>query len=141
MTLAAALYLIDAVVQIWFMAHQPFTPDSGAYASSFLLLAGYHVYHMVIGTFLGVGIVNRAFRGYYFSSVMSSGTSPNVSRGVRHGAVAGHETVDEVTAPEEFPQRNTSGIASIGYFWYYAALYAVAFWLLLLIQPANYHPF
>lgn len=141
MLIAAALYLLDAAGQIWLMARQPFTPDEGAYASSFLLLAGYHVWHMVLGTFLGIGIVNRAFRGYYFSSITSSGTTPNVSRGVRAGAVAGHEAVDEETAPQEFPQRNTSGIASIGYFWYYAALYAIAFWLLLIIQPANYHPF
>jgi heme/copper-type cytochrome/quinol oxidase subunit 3 len=142
MLVAALCYLGDAVFQIVAMAHQPFTVDNaGSYASAFLLLAGYHAYHMLIGAFLGIGVVNRAFRGYYEPSIMASGTTPNVSRGVQAGAVAGHAHVDETTAPEEFPQRNTSGIASIGYYWYYAAIYAVAVWLLLIIQPVNYHPF
>lgn len=120
MLLAALLYLADAVLQIYYLANQPTTLDAaGSFQSSFVLLAGYHAYHMLLGVFLGVGIVNRAFRGYYDASAMASGTTPDVS----HSA-----------------QRNTSGIASIGYYWYYAALYSVAFWLLLIIQPANYHP-
>lgn len=141
MLAATLLYLIDGAGQIWLMARQPFTVDVGAYASSFQLLAGYHVYHMLLGIFLGVGIVNRAFRGYYFAPVVAHGTTPNVSRGVRAGAISGHQGATDVTAPEESPQRNTSGIASIGYYWYWAAIYAIAFWLLLIIQPVAYHPF
>lgn len=141
MLAATLLYLIDGAGQIWLMARQPFTVDVGTYASSFQLLAGYHVYHMLLGIFLGAGIVNRAFRGYYFTPIMASGATPNVSRGVRAGAVAGHHEASDETVPEESPQRNTSGIASIGYYWYWAAIYAIAFWLLLIIQPVNYHPF
>ncbi len=141
MLAATYFYLLDGAGQIWLMARQPFTVASGAYACCFLLLAGYHAYHMLLGIFLGAGVVNRAFRGYYAVPVVASGTTPNVSRGVTHGAVAGHEHVDAHTAPEEFPQRNTTGIAAIGYYWYWAAIYAVAFWLLLIIQPVNYHPF
>jgi heme/copper-type cytochrome/quinol oxidase subunit 3 len=125
MLLAALLYLADGVLQIYYLANQPTTLDAaGSFQSSFVLLAGYHAYHMLLGVFLGIGIVNRAFRGYYDAQA---------------GAVAGHGAVEQTTAPHEFPQRNTSGIASIGYYWYYAALYAVAVWLLLIILPANLH--
>ena len=119
MLLSALLFLGDGVYQIWSITHLPFDQTTGSYGSSYVLLAGYHAYHMVLATFLGVGIANRAFRGYY----------DNTS----HGADGAH-------APSpEFAQRNTSGIASIGYYQYYAVVYAVAFWLLLLILPIATH--
>jgi heme/copper-type cytochrome/quinol oxidase subunit 3 len=102
MVAALVLYFVDLALQVYVMGHQRYDVTDGSFASSFALLAGYHVYHMALGVFLGLGIVTRAFRGLY-----------------RRG---------------DGPPR-TTGIACIGYFWYYAALYAVAMWLLLLIQP------
>jgi cytochrome c oxidase subunit 3 len=65
--LVAALVLeIAALVgQINFMGHLPFTTVNGSFASTFIMLSGYHVYHMLIALFLGVGVTHRALRGRY----------------------------------------------------------------------------
>jgi cytochrome c oxidase subunit 3 len=119
MLVSALLFLGDGVYQLWSITHLPFDQTVGSYGSSFVLLAGYHAYHMLIATFLGVGVVIRAFRGYYDKT---------------------EYVPDGPHAPSpEYAQRNTSGIASIGYYQYYAALYAIAFWLLLVIQPIATH--
>lgn len=65
--LVAALVLeIAALVgQINFMGHLPFTTVNGSFASTFIMLSGYHVYHLLIALFLGVGVTHRALRGRY----------------------------------------------------------------------------
>jgi heme/copper-type cytochrome/quinol oxidase subunit 3 len=52
---------------IGFMGHLPFTTSDGSFASTYILLAGYHIYHMVLGIFLGIGVTHRALRGRYSS--------------------------------------------------------------------------
>ena len=42
-----------------------FGTSDGGFASEWTLLSGYHIYHLLIGTFLGLGLVNRAWRGRY----------------------------------------------------------------------------
>jgi heme/copper-type cytochrome/quinol oxidase subunit 3 len=57
------LLLVDLVIQVMQLAFVPFHSTSGAYASSFLVLAGYHVAHLLLALFLGVGVLVRASRG------------------------------------------------------------------------------
>src|SRR5260370_1568333 len=64
-TLALLLTVVTLVGQIRFMGQQPFAAQDGSFASEWLLLSGYHVYHLIVGTFLGLGLVNRAWRGRY----------------------------------------------------------------------------
>ncbi len=66
-TLALALTVVTLVWQIRFMGSQPFASVDGSFASEWLLLSGYHIYHLAVGTFLGLGLVNRAWRGRYSS--------------------------------------------------------------------------
>jgi cytochrome c oxidase subunit 3 len=40
----------------------------GSYASTYIMLSGYHVYHLLLALFLGLGITHRALRGRYTSS-------------------------------------------------------------------------
>ena len=64
----ATLLIIGALVgQIIFMGHLPFTTGDGSFASDYIMLSGYHVYHLLLGTFLGLGVTNRAIRGRYSS--------------------------------------------------------------------------
>ena len=65
MAAAFVLMLITFVGQIIFMAHLPFTFSDGAFASSFIMLSGYHVFHMFIATMIGIGLVNRAWHARY----------------------------------------------------------------------------
>jgi heme/copper-type cytochrome/quinol oxidase subunit 3 len=60
--------LIMLGVLIWeiiAMGHLPFTQYDGSFASSYLLLLGYHILHLAVATLVGIGITVRAFRGYY----------------------------------------------------------------------------
>ncbi|HWE64891.1 MAG TPA: hypothetical protein VHB98_24520 [Chloroflexota bacterium] len=123
MAAALALYVVDLVAQVYVLGHQPYDVTDGSFASAFTLLSGYHVFHMLVCVFLGIGIVNRAARGCYRRPAERG--MPNA-----HVAAAAGREGPNMTLP-----RKTTGIAAIGYYWYYVALYAVAVWLLLLIQP------
>lgn len=118
--LALAFYLVSLAAQVWLLGRLPFTVQDGAFATSYIVLSGYHVYHMALGVFLGVGVVNRAFHGLY-----------EPRRSLAH---VEHEE-DGEAGPVALALRNTTGIAAIGYYWFWAAIYAVAFWLLVIIQP------
>jgi cytochrome c oxidase subunit 3 len=64
--LAALLLVIATLVgQIMFMGHLPILTTSGSFASTFIALSGYHVYHLIVAVFLGLGVTHRAFRGRY----------------------------------------------------------------------------
>lgn len=154
MLLAAALYLFDLAAQVYIIRGQKYiTVENGGFASAFILLSGYHVYHMAIATFLGSGLVHRAFRGYYRRGAVArvAGT-PNISQAARRNPAA-EIPVSGVEAEQVLPVaglpghpdealpisfQHTTGIKCIGYYWYYAAIYAVAIWLLVIIQPAAY---
>ena len=127
MLAALALYFFDLAAQVYVIAHQPFDVTDGSFASAFTLLAGYHVYHMTLGVFLGLGIVHRAFRRLYIHSPRPPMTHSETDR--RAGVEGGRET------PHVIPSPRTTGVAAIGYYWYYAALFSVAVWLLLIVQP------
>ncbi len=120
---ALALYAVDLVVQVYVILHQSYDVTAGSFASAFGVLAGYHVYHMALAVFLGLGITNRAVRGLYRKRAEVS--SPDA-----HTAAAGGGE-----EPSAIPPRKATGIASIGYYWHYAAIYSIATWLLLLIAP------
>jgi cytochrome c oxidase subunit III len=65
MVLALVLEIATLVGQIRYMGHLPFVTTDGSFASTFIMLSGYHVYHLLMGLFLGVGITHRALRGRY----------------------------------------------------------------------------
>ncbi|HEV7129991.1 MAG TPA: hypothetical protein VGN32_21360 [Ktedonobacterales bacterium] len=147
MVVALLLFLLDMVLQVVLMAHLPFTQASGSFASAYLLLSGYHIYHLAIALFLGAGVVNRALRGRY----VPMGAHPAQAHGgaprSAESAAGGDSFVLERRAdadvemaehePAEMPTLNTTGIACIGYYWLWASIYGLAFWLLLIIQPPN----
>jgi cytochrome c oxidase subunit 3 len=65
---ALLLVLATLVGQIWYMGHFPFMTTDGSFASTYIMLSGYHVYHLLLATFLGLGITHRALRGRYSST-------------------------------------------------------------------------
>lgn len=65
LALALLLALVALVWQIMFMGQQQFAAKDGSFASTYILLSGYHVYHLLIGVFLGLGVTVRAFQGRY----------------------------------------------------------------------------
>ncbi len=62
---AFVLCVATLVGQIRFMGQQQFATGDGSFASIYILLSGYHVYHLAIGSFLGFALTVRAFRGFY----------------------------------------------------------------------------
>ena len=67
MAVATVLALIALVAQFRFMGNLPFTTGDGSFASTYILLSGYHIYHLLLGVFLGIGVTHRAIRGRYSS--------------------------------------------------------------------------
>lgn len=154
MVVAVLLYLLDLILQVILMAHLPFTQASGSFASSYLLLSGYHIYHLAIALFLGAGIVNRAFRGRYMPAMVVTENENQAARAMETGGthdpfvIERREDGDETDGSAAsaghagsvaMATRNTTGIACIGYYWLWAAIYGIAFWLLILIQPPSLH--
>lgn len=95
---ALVLLIVNLVGTIYSMGHLNFTSQDGGFASTYLVLTAYHIYHMLIGLFLGLALTIRALRGRY--------------------------------ADGEY-----LGITVGGYFWYWAAILAVAVWLMLIVLP------
>ena len=99
--LVALLIMLGVLVwEVVAMGHLPFTQYSGGYASSYLLLLGYHIVHMGVAVIVGIGITVRAFRGYY-------------------------DATQHV------------GVDLAGVWWHWVVIFAIAFWLLVLMQPAS----
>jgi heme/copper-type cytochrome/quinol oxidase subunit 3 len=65
LAVATLLTIATLIGQLHFMANLPFVTTDGSFASAFILLSGYHVYHLFFGTFLGLGVTHRALRGRY----------------------------------------------------------------------------
>ncbi len=122
-TVALLLYVADGLIQLLVILRQPYDVSAGSFASAFGVLAGYHIYHMALATFLGLGVVNRAAHGLYRQPAERGAPQ-------QHTAAARGGEQPFASAP-----RKETGLSSIGYYWHYAALYAVATWLLLLIAP------
>jgi cytochrome c oxidase subunit 3 len=64
-TLALLLAVVTLIGQIRFMGQQQFATGDGSFASTYIFISGYHVYHLALGVFLGLGITIRAWRGHY----------------------------------------------------------------------------
>jgi heme/copper-type cytochrome/quinol oxidase subunit 3 len=62
------LVVADLVLQVVQIGAQTFTTTSGAYASSYYLLAGYHLFHLFILGLLGLGLLIRVMKGMYEDS-------------------------------------------------------------------------
>ncbi len=58
---ALVLLVVTLVGQMRFMGQQQFGPLDGSFASTFIVVNGYHVYHLLFGLFLGLGLTVRAF--------------------------------------------------------------------------------
>lgn len=99
--LVALLIMLGVLIwEIVAMGHLPFTQNDGSFASSYLLLLGYHIVHVAVAVLVGIGVTVRAFRGYY--------------------STGWHVGVDLV-----------------GVWWHWVVIFAIAFWLLVLMQPAS----
>lgn len=147
MVLSLVFFLVDLVGQVWLLQRLPFTVQSGgSFATAYITLSWYHVYHMVIATFLAIGVSIRAFRAFYEPRAFVVAAVGHGGHGGRMGAAeAGSPTggAEPNTAFGEVrghptpigPLRNTTGIAAIGYYMMWAALYEFLFWLLVIVQP------
>lgn len=65
LAVALLLVIVEFIWQIRFMGEQQFASQDGTFASSWIMLNAYHVYHLAIGLFLGVALAIRAFAGKY----------------------------------------------------------------------------
>ena len=62
---ANVLVVLDAILQIYQITSANLRPDYGSYASSFLALSGYHIVHLALTLFIGLGVWNRARLGLF----------------------------------------------------------------------------
>ncbi len=61
-------FLIMVGVMVWEivnMGHLPMTNTDGSFAASYLLLLGYHIFHLMIAVLVGIGIVAHSLRGRF----------------------------------------------------------------------------
>lgn len=65
LVVAVVLVIVTLIGQMRFMGDQQFATIDGSFASSWIMLNGYHVYHLFVGLFLGLALTIRAFRGKY----------------------------------------------------------------------------
>lgn len=65
MLVALVLVIVTLVAQVRYMGDQQFATIDGTFASSWIMLNAYHVYHLALGVFLGLALTIRAFRGKY----------------------------------------------------------------------------
>ncbi len=65
MLVALVLTIVTTVAQARYMGDQQFATIDGTFASSWITLNAYHIYHLAIGIFLGLALTIRAFRGKY----------------------------------------------------------------------------
>ncbi len=63
--IATVLVVVDLVLQVYQMVSSGIRVHEGAYASSFMALSGYHVFHLALTLFIGIGLWNRARLGRY----------------------------------------------------------------------------
>ncbi len=65
LAVALGLWAVELVYALWQLTHLGFGPGSGGFASAFIVLAGYHVFHLLLGVPLGFMVLNRARHGRY----------------------------------------------------------------------------
>ena len=62
---AAILWLVAFGCQIWYMGHLPFVTENGGFASTYITMTGYHLFHLSLGLIMVLGITVRTFQGRY----------------------------------------------------------------------------
>ncbi len=62
---AALTWLASIVGQYYYMSHLPFVTADGAFASAYILMSGYHMFHLLLGLPMLVGITVRSLQGRY----------------------------------------------------------------------------
>lgn len=62
-----ALVIVAGVLvwEVYAMGHLPFATTDGGFAVSYLLLLGYHIFHLAVAVLVGIGITIRALVGRY----------------------------------------------------------------------------
>lgn len=66
--LVTIAFLIVAGVMVWEiinMFHLPMTTTDGSFAAAYLLLLGYHIFHLMVAFLIGIGIVAQSMRGRF----------------------------------------------------------------------------
>lgn len=63
--LALLLMVVSLIGQIRYMGQQQFATIDGSFPSTWITISGYHVYHMLVGLIIGIGVTVRAFQGRY----------------------------------------------------------------------------
>jgi len=61
-------FLIMVGVMVWEivnMGHLPMTTTDGSFAAAYLLLLGYHIFHLMAAVLIGIGIVMQSLRGRF----------------------------------------------------------------------------
>lgn len=61
-------FLIMVAVMVWeiiAMGHLPMTTTDGSFAAAYLLLIGYHIFHLMVAVLIGIGIVAQSLRGRF----------------------------------------------------------------------------
>lgn len=61
----AILWLVTLVGNIQYMGHLPFVQTQGGFASMYVLFLGYHIYHLLFGVVMVVGLSVRSLQGRY----------------------------------------------------------------------------
>lgn len=64
-TVGAILWILTTVGNIQYMGHLPFTQSGGGFASMYVFLLGYHIYHLLFGLLMVVGLTVRSLQGRY----------------------------------------------------------------------------
>jgi heme/copper-type cytochrome/quinol oxidase subunit 3 len=64
-TLAALVMLGSLYAQIQVLRNVPFAATDGSFASTYITLSYYHLYHLIIGSFLALGVMVRALHERY----------------------------------------------------------------------------
>lgn len=66
--LLVVAFLIMVGVMVWEivnMGHLPMTTTDGSFAAAYLLLLGYHIFHLMVAVLIGIGIVAQSLRGRF----------------------------------------------------------------------------
>lgn len=58
-------WLAALIVQFYFAGHLPFVTTDGAFASIYIVLTGYHLYHLLFATPMMVAVSVRSLQGRY----------------------------------------------------------------------------
>lgn len=64
-TVGAILWIVTLVGNIQYMGHLPFTQSGGGFASMYVFFTGYHIFHLLLGLMMVIGLTVRSLQGRY----------------------------------------------------------------------------